>query len=345
MKNYKSYLLIAGLVVSTAFFSLLGDHWNRTYYQQTDTYSAQNLPFIHAMTGLHDGLAINEFSESAMSVLAAAPKHVPAIIDKIQDNYQNLLLSPSFHHEVLAELPLSRDALSLQNSAPFPVPIAAINQTPLSSDPIAANTPTSIRARKTYEFTSASEEYFKDAVFIGDSRTVGLCEYSDITNATFLCKTSLTIYDYDKPCITYQDKKMSIKEVLSRKQFAKIYVMLGINEASYGSTESYLESYRKVIANIRALQPESLIFIQANLFITEEKSSSGSITNKTLSERNAAISDLANQYNTFFIDINESTLCEDGALIPDYTWDHIHIKAQYYPLWKDFLLEHAIIKE
>ena len=26
----------------------------------------------------------------------------------------------------------------------------------------------------------------------------------------------------------------------------------------------------------------------------------------------------------------------------DYTWDQVHIKAQYYPIWKEFLLRHAI---
>ena len=43
------------------------------------------------------------------------------------------------------------------------------------------------------------------------------------------------------------------------------------------------------------------------------------------------------------IDINESNLCDEGALISDYTWDQVHIKAQYYPVWKDYLLQHAII--
>ena len=41
-------------------------------------------------------------------------------------------------------------------------------------------------------------------------------------------------------------------------------------------------------------------------------------------------------------DINESPLCKDGSLIQSYTWDHVHIKAQYYEIWKEFLLNHAI---
>ena len=128
------------------------------------------------------------------------------------------------------------------------------------------------------------------------------------------------------------------------KQFAKIYLMVGINECGTGTPESFYERYRDVVLDIRRLQPEALIFIQGNLFVTQKKSDDDdSITNENISARNDLIATLANQKDIFYIDINESSLCEDGALVSDYTWDQVHIKAQYYPIWKDFLLQHAII--
>lgn len=197
----------------------------------------------------------------------------------------------------------------------------------------------------TFGFTTATDSYFSDAVFIGDSRTVGICEYSGIDNATFLCKASLSIFDYRKQKITYNNKKTSIRDVLSTQSFGKVYLMLGINECGYATLERYYEAYKGVIEDIRSLQPDALIFIEANLLITEEKSAlGGGLTNDNLNAKNRAAASLANQKDIFYIDINESSLCENQALIKDYTWDHIHIKAQYYPIWKDFLLEHAIIK-
>ena len=98
--------------------------------------------------------------------------------------------------------------------------------------------------------------------------------------------------------------------------------------------------------DIRQLQPDALIFIEGNLFVTKEKSDQEqNITNENIQERNRLIATLANQKDIFYIDINDSTLCKDDALISDYTWDQVHIKAQYYSVWKEFLLEHAIIKE
>lgn len=119
--------------------------------------------------------------------------------------------------------------------------------------------------------------------------------------------------------------------------------MVGINECGTGTPESFYERYRDVVMDIRRLQPEALIFIQGNLFVTQKKSEDGdSITNENIAARNNLIATLANQKDIFYIDINESSLCDEGALISDYTWDQVHVKAQYYPIWKDFLLRHAI---
>lgn len=197
---------------------------------------------------------------------------------------------------------------------------------------------------KKYTFTKVDDNYFKDACFIGDSRTVGISQYADIPEATFLCKTSLSIYDYSKKKITYENEETSIQDVLSKRQFSKIYLMVGINECGVGTPESFLQEYSEVVQNIRQMQPSALIYIQGNLLVTEQKSEQQKhITNENISIRNKLISTLANQKDIFYIDINESNLCQNGSLIPDYTWDQVHIKAQYYEIWKDFLLNHAIV--
>lgn len=197
---------------------------------------------------------------------------------------------------------------------------------------------------RSYSFSAADDDYFDDACFIGDSRTVGISQYAGIEDAVFLCQNSLTIYDYYKEKLTYNGEKTSIRDILLQNQFAKIYIMVGINECGTGTPESFFNAYRDVLNDIRSIQPDALIFIQANLFVTESKSNDGdSITNENISSRNKLIATLANKKDIFYIDINESSLCEDGALISEYTWDQVHIRAQYYPIWKDFLLQHAII--
>ena len=324
MNSSKHYILTFSILLSSLLFTLLGAYWNEVHYHETENYSAKNPPLATAMLGLHDGLLFQEsYSEPLESDVLLT--EVPAT-----NATEEVITIPESTEVIEASLSVAENS-SITNVLPEDDIALAESPTPVSD---------------TYSFTPVTEDYFQDAVFIGDSRTVGICEYSGIENATFLCKTSLSIYDYKKPKITYKDKKTSIQEVLQTETFGKIYLMVGINECSYGTPESFYELYREVVEDIRKLQPEALIFIEGNLLVTQSKSDSNQgVTNENISSRNDLIATLANQKDTFYIDINQSSLCENGALVPEFTWDQIHIKAQYYTVWKDFLLDHGIVKK
>ncbi|MBQ2937039.1 MAG: hypothetical protein IJC02_02275 [Lachnospiraceae bacterium] len=311
MNSNKHYILTFSILLSSLLLTLLGIYWNQVHYHDAENYSAKNPPLATAMMGLHDGLLLQEFDSTQQendSLLTEVP--TTNAMEKEEEKEETTAQTES------SEVPENSSDMDVFNAV-----------------------------SETYSFTPVTEDYFQDAVFIGDSRTVGISEYSGIENATFLCKTSLSIYDYTKPKITYKDKKTSIQEVLQTETFGKIYLMVGINECSYGTPESFYELYREVVEDIRKLQPQALIFIEGNLLVTQSKSdSSQGVTNENISSRNDLIATLANQKDTFYIDINQSSLCENGALIPEFTWDQIHIKAQYYTVWKDFLLQHGIVK-
>jgi hypothetical protein len=34
---------------------------------------------------------------------------------------------------------------------------------------------------------------------------------------------------------------------------------------------------------------------------------------------------------------------ENGDMVREYSSDGVHLKAQYIPLWKEYLLEHAVV--
>ncbi len=321
-RNKKPYTLINMLVFSTAVFSALGIYTGIKYYSGTQFSTASNMPLAIAMQGLHDGLYKDFFYyyltgyETEVSLSAGISGVVESAL--IRGSIEPAAASDVYDYD-------SATMLTALSSVSGAVEEAVAN--------------------RKYEFTTVDDDYFDDACFIGDSRTVGISDYSGIEGATFLCRSSLTIYDYDKPKISYDGETMSIRDVLSERQFAKIYIMVGINECGTGTPETFFESYRKVVEDIRRLQPDALIFIQGNLYVTEKKSKENkSFSNDNISARNDLIATLANQKDIFYIDINESSLCDNNSLVSDYTWDQVHIKAQYYGIWKTFLLEHAIVR-
>lgn len=197
-----------------------------------------------------------------------------------------------------------------------------------------------------WEYVTADESYFDDAVFIGDSRTVGLCDYAGLDNATFYASTGLTVYkifDAQIASVEGSRQKITIEEALSEKQFSKIYLMLGINEMGTGTVESFMKRYKDVVAHLQELQPDAVIYLQAIMRVSGERSAKGDyINNEGIDARNAEIAKLADNRTIFYLDVNPLVCDEDGGLVKDYTFDGVHLKAAYIEIWKRFLMEHTV---
>ena len=195
-----------------------------------------------------------------------------------------------------------------------------------------------------YEFTTVEESYFDDALFIGDSRTVGLRDYTDLSeHGDFFCETSLTVYK-----VMEEDfgGKGTIEEALANKDYGKIYIMVGINELGRGTTEDFMAEYTNVVNTLHQLEPEAKIMIQGVMRVTGDKNSSDAIyNNSNINARNNAIATLADNKDIFYIDVNEVVCDEEGNLNTDYTFDQIHLLGTYNDLWKQFLLAHGVSTE
>lgn len=193
----------------------------------------------------------------------------------------------------------------------------------------------------TYEFLQVDESYFDDAIFIGDSRTVGLRDYTDLSqHADFYCETSLTIYK-----VMEEDFKDlgTIQEALEEKEYGKIYLMVGINELGTGTTEDFMGKYTEVVDTLHELEPDAKIIVQGIMRVTGQKNNADKIfNNNNINARNNAIATLADNQYIFYIDVNEVVCDEDGNLSTDYTFDQIHLLGACDEIWKQFLLSHGV---
>ena len=192
-----------------------------------------------------------------------------------------------------------------------------------------------------YDFSQVDESYFDDALFIGDSRTVGLRDYTSLPeHADFYCETSLTIYK-----VLEEDFNGlgTIREAIEAKDYGKIYLMVGINELGRGTTEDYMEKYTEVVDTLRAWEPDAKLIIQGVMRVSGEKNSKDPIfNNSNINARNNAVATLADNKDIFYIDVNEVVCDEEGNLNEEYTFDQIHLLGVYNDLWKEFLLSHGV---
>lgn len=203
-------------------------------------------------------------------------------------------------------------------------------------------------AGRIFSIGRVEEDYFEDALFIGDSRTQGLYEYGGFgENVTFYCKTSLTVYDLfkkGKAFIEEEGERITLEQALTKHTFGKIYLMVGINEMGTGTPESFFEEYARAVYRIRQLQPDAVIFVQAIMNVGEKKNASDPIFNNlNIAVRNVELQTLADDKTVFYIDVNEVLCDENGNLFEGWSNDQIHLKAKYYAVWKEFLLNHGAV--
>lgn len=198
-----------------------------------------------------------------------------------------------------------------------------------------------------YDYTKVDEAYFEDAAFLGDSRTMGISDYAGL-DADFYCENGMTIYKLlGEKGVTYQKtgEKVDLTQVLQQKQYGKIYIMLGMNELGYRDTEYFLEEYRAVLTQIRQWQPQAIIFIMANLHVSQAKNNlETEFNNININSKNAAAASLADGRDIFYLDSNPLFTDESGLLKEELTFDGVHLYANNYPVWKDFLMEHGVVR-
>lgn len=194
-------------------------------------------------------------------------------------------------------------------------------------------------------FKSINQSYFDDALFIGDSRTICLQAYGGWNNASYYTSQGVSVWKIlEEKIAPLSDGTMgTIEQALAEKKFGKIYIMLGVNELATGTPDSFLKQYKLVMDKIMALQPDAVIFVQAIVHVSQEKSDSERyINNFNINDRNKRLYTLADNKKIFFIDANKVLDDQNGALTKEYTFDGVHLTAKYLPIWKNFLLKHGV---
>ena len=219
-----------------------------------------------------------------------------------------------------------------------------------SADPPSSSTPSESSDNETDTETNKSEvpdvqpASMADALFIGDSRTVGMMEYAGLTEANYFCCIGMNVFNIKKNRVSVPSVgKVTLDELLSNKKYGKIYIMLGINELGY-DFQSIINKYGDLLDFVNGKQPNAAIFIQANLHVSKKRSDSDKYINNKL---NSELSKSANGKSTFYIDANPLFDDKDGNLSLDKTSDNAHLYAKYYTEWGEWICKETakVLKE
>lgn len=196
------------------------------------------------------------------------------------------------------------------------------------------------------EGEDVGNDWFADAVFLGDSRTDGLRLYSGIKGAAFICHTGLSVFTIGKnACIKDENgAKITAMDALAKQQYAKVYLMLGVNELGY-TTTSFLNSYTELVGQIKELQPGAAIYLQTLIPINEPiayaNGTNRAINNEKLKEFNQVITHVAQEEGVFLVDVDVPFWSAEGCLAAENTGDGVHLTRAGYEAWYAYLRTHT----
>ncbi len=181
-------------------------------------------------------------------------------------------------------------------------------------------------------------DFFENTVFIGDSRTEGLRLFGVAPDATFYSAEGLAINTvYTQPAVDLNGQKVTVPAALKQQSFEKVYVMFGINELGW-PVDSFVSRYGAFLDDVRAAQPQAVIYVQNIFPVTQNKSASDSIYNNTnIRTFNAKIKAMVEEKGLRYVDLYSAFQDESGNLPVGVSPDGVHLEREYCRKWVEYL--------
>ncbi|MBP5305407.1 MAG: hypothetical protein J6Z02_06115 [Lachnospiraceae bacterium] len=188
--------------------------------------------------------------------------------------------------------------------------------------------------------------YFKDTLFIGDSRTDGLHINTGEKNAEFYACKGLAVNNILTEKFIKEKgskEKVTLLKALEGKSFKKIYISLGVNELGWISDSKFIGDYKTVVEAVMEAAPDSKIVVQSILPITKKRSSSDKVyTNEKVNTYNELLKGMCDELGVTYGDVVPSVANEEGYLPEEGSVDGIHLKKSYYEKWLKYIEEMGI---
>lgn len=189
------------------------------------------------------------------------------------------------------------------------------------------------------ELEAVDNSYFDDAVFVGDSLTIGIQNFSGF-NAEFLCMGGLNTKNVDSAVLP--SGKTALQSIYDRENLGKIYIMMGTNEIVYDDPDGFITRYGEFIDKVREKFPNAIVYIESIMPVTKDYSNSTGIKNEKIPPCNERLLTLAKEKNCYYVDVNSYFKGDDGYLPDNIGSDGVHLGPDKYREFAEYLKKHAV---
>ena len=204
--------------------------------------------------------------------------------------------------------------------------------------------------------SEVSEKYFDDACFIGHSLAVGMDLYTHYGKADFYAVSGISVdgvlnkQDYEYKHIDSNGEEvtdlLSISELLTMKEYGKVYIFLGVNELGPKSEHAafFYKRLTTLVELVRSAQPGAVIYLMSLTPISKEKSELSESFNKNNAlVYNELIKQVCRDQTVYYLDLF-GLFCDEYGYLPSSacTTDGIHLLRGQYQILRQYLMTHTM---
>ena len=179
---------------------------------------------------------------------------------------------------------------------------------------------------------SAEDDYFSDAVFVGNE-TVGALKRYDydglLSQASFYEVESVTDTSY-------------VNQIKKDGGCGKLYIGVGGQEMT-NSVSDIRDSISYAIDSVRADDPDCIVYLMSVAPVSKYRESvSRTIRMDRLPEYNEMLARLAAEKNAYYLDITSVLVNEEGYLPSEVTEDGMNFTPAHYAAWYEQIASHYV---
>ena len=193
-----------------------------------------------------------------------------------------------------------------------------------------------------------SDDYFRDALFIGDSVTQGFGVYPQYQDWMRVCAyKGIGPQNVLQNMVGQRPDGTAIEmwdDIKTQQGVANIYILFGANALLAQSDEAFLKYYGDLLDRLGEQFPGVPVYVQS---LTPTTLAYGqkrpALARDHLRSVNEAVAQLAVSRGMYYVDLWEVLADEDGYLREDLSGDGLHLRdgSKYRP-WLDYLATHTV---
>lgn len=195
------------------------------------------------------------------------------------------------------------------------------------------------------------DDWFNDAVLVGDSLTAGLAGYVSeeryekhpcLGGMQLAYASALTLkkaYESElhkrNPEIKFRKTYMTVSDIIKDTGAKKAFILLGVSDVRWYSAEELCQVYGEFLAAIQSAHPETMLIVISITPMLKKYAATVNVTAEQSIEANRLLKQFCEENGYYYLELAESLRGEDNFLIYEYSASdyRFHLNKQGKMIW------------